>query len=165
MDRWMASQSKEEGEHYYLSTACLHGQHESCRRACEWCTTCCLCKCHQVRDIIILSANTQFPREACGFILNSEQAVVTCTNVAEDPYSSFRIGPAEAERWWSTGQVVGVWHSHSGGPAVPSEKDEELAVPGIESWIYSVPDEDLAVYLPDEQGRLQLVRFDEGGAP
>jgi len=30
----------------YLSTACHHGLHMRCRRACEFCGTLCVCECH-----------------------------------------------------------------------------------------------------------------------
>lgn len=112
-----------------------------------------------VKEAIAAASNALFPEEACGFILGYE-AVVSCANVAEEPCVAFRIDPSEADHWWGTGWVTGVWHSHPGDPAVPSEADQALAVPGIETWIYSVPDEDLGVYLPDEAGRLQLVRFE-----
>lgn len=32
--------------HTYLSTACYHGHHDSCRRLCKYCPASCLCKCH-----------------------------------------------------------------------------------------------------------------------
>ena len=33
-------------DHYYLSTACLHAEHEQCRRACKFCSARCHCHCH-----------------------------------------------------------------------------------------------------------------------
>jgi hypothetical protein len=32
---------------HYLSTACVHGKHESCRFTCKFCDSGCLCKCHE----------------------------------------------------------------------------------------------------------------------
>jgi proteasome lid subunit RPN8/RPN11 len=111
-----------------------------------------------IREAIAVSSTASFPEEACGLVLGYER-VVTCSNVSEEPFTSFRIDPEEAEMWWATGKVTGVWHSHCFDPAVPSERDQELAVPELECLIYSVLDEDLGVYFPDEQGLLQLVRF------
>lgn len=50
----------EEG-HIYLSTACLHGEHEYCQAArglfgikqpatCKWCTAPCICHCHVIEE-------------------------------------------------------------------------------------------------------------------
>lgn len=94
-------------------------------------------------------ANARFPEEACGFVLG-DGTIVACTNTAEDPQHDFLIDPVEAERWWGTGDVVAVWHSHCFDPAVPSERDEELAVAGLEHWVYSVLDEDLQKYVLKE---------------
>lgn len=32
--------------HIYFSTACLHGAHADCRRACKFCGEACICNCH-----------------------------------------------------------------------------------------------------------------------
>lgn len=113
----------------------------------------------QMKERIQTEANARFPEEACGFVLSGRQVVV-CENAAEDPLQSFLIDPDEAERWWLTGGVTAVWHSHCAAPAIPSGDDEALAVPWLECWIYSVPDEDLGIYLPDSDGRLQLLRME-----
>ena len=107
-----------------------------------------------MKQAIADAANVSFPEEACGFLLESG-TVVVCPNGAEDRVNSFRIPADVADYWWQTGTVVGVWHSHCFDPAVPSEADEELAVAGIKTLIYSVPDEDLMVYVLLD-GKLQL---------
>lgn len=112
-----------------------------------------------MREAIAAEANARFPEEACGFILGYGR-VVACRNVAEEPQQSFVIDPVQADKWWGTGQVVGVWHSHCFDPAVPSADDQALAVPRLEHWIYSVPDEDLYVYELDNNGTLQLLRME-----
>lgn len=38
------------GEHIYLSTACLHDQHERCPLVCQWCGDDCLCLCHRSKE-------------------------------------------------------------------------------------------------------------------
>ena len=112
-----------------------------------------------MKDAIARAAERLFPMEACGFVLR-DGAVVGCRNVAEDPLTSFRIGQDEADDWWATGLVAGVWHSHPNDGAVPSEQDEQLAVPSLDFYIYSIQEEDLACYRPDREGRLQLVWLD-----
>lgn len=111
-----------------------------------------------MKEAIAAAANALFPLEACGFVLRGG-AVVTCRNEADDPFTGFVIGRDEADDWWATGQVEGVWHSHPQSHAVPSSDDQRLAVPTLDFYIYSVPDEDLAVYRPDPCGRLQLVQL------
>jgi hypothetical protein len=37
----------DESEHDYLSTACLHGEHQHCRLVCKFCPAECRCECHQ----------------------------------------------------------------------------------------------------------------------
>lgn len=32
--------------HVYLSTACFHELHESCRETCKYCSIPCVCTCH-----------------------------------------------------------------------------------------------------------------------
>ena len=50
-----------QGQHRYLSTACLHGEHDYCRSAqgqagtktpgtCKFCPAQCVCDCHQEHD-------------------------------------------------------------------------------------------------------------------
>lgn len=36
----------EDATHFYLSTACLHGEHVHCRLACKFCGSECQCTCH-----------------------------------------------------------------------------------------------------------------------
>lgn len=107
-----------------------------------------------LRAIAVASA-ALYPQEACGFVLGYER-VVECTNAAREPLDAFYIQSEEAERWWKTGEVTAVWHSHPRDPAVPSQRDQEMAVPGLGFWIYSLPDAALGVYVRDEEGQLRL---------
>lgn len=107
-----------------------------------------------MKDAIATAANSTWPEEACGFLLESG-TVVVCPNGAEDPVNFFSIPRDAAEYWWQTGTVVGVWHSHGFAPAIPSDDDEALAVDGVKTLIYSVPDEDLGIYVLRD-GRLHL---------
>lgn len=115
----------------------------------------------EMREQIAELANAEAPKEACGFVLDGTM-VVACTNVDDAPWYRFKIGEEEARQWYGSGRVTGVWHSHPTGPALPSEADEEMAAAGsifLEHWIYSVEDEDLAVYIVDANERLQLVEM------
>lgn len=33
--------------HFYVSTYCVHGDHDHCRLACKICEAMCLCPCHE----------------------------------------------------------------------------------------------------------------------
>lgn len=113
-----------------------------------------------MKQAIAAASLARFPLEACGFILATGQ-MVEATNAAEDPAVHFLVDSDTLLRWWPTGQVIGVWHSHCFDPAIPSDDDEQLAHPELECWIYSVTDEQLGVYRPDDQGKLQLVYLEE----
>lgn len=113
-----------------------------------------------IRAAIVAEATARFPEEACGFIL-STGTVVMAKNIAQDPANNFMLDPAVGELWWPTGKVSGVWHSHCFDSAVPSERDESLAQPGLECWIYSVMDEQLGIYKPDKNGKLQLLGMED----
>lgn len=119
---------------------------------------------HPARQQIEEYALRAFPREACGFVLETG-AVVDCTNTDDAPFYRYTIDPAEAQHWWNTGRVRGVWHSHPNDPAVPSEGDMQQWQGDTLLWpfdclIYSVPDEDLGTYRADGSGRLALLRME-----
>lgn len=44
------AQLRAERHEHYTSTACMHAQHESCRRQCKFCGRDCLCSCHAALD-------------------------------------------------------------------------------------------------------------------
>lgn len=115
-----------------------------------------------IQDDVRTLSNLAYPKEACGFIFinapvpGSGVYAQSVDNVAEWPYAQFRIRDADAQWALGTGRCVGVWHSHCSDPAVPSELDQELAPDGMYFLIYAVQDEDLAVFLKDEDGQLAL---------
>jgi hypothetical protein len=56
--------AQEVSPHQYISTACLHGQHEKCRRFCKYCKVPCACKgCAHVEEV---SPPSPEPRETDG---------------------------------------------------------------------------------------------------
>lgn len=112
-----------------------------------------------VQDAVRELANLAYPEEACGFVFTNEPGtsgvyVQAVDNVAEWPYAQFRIRDIDAQLALQSGRCIAVWHSHCADPAVPSEMDVELAPPGIYFIIYAVQDEDLAVFLRDDDGKL-----------
>jgi proteasome lid subunit RPN8/RPN11 len=111
-----------------------------------------------VTTVLAAASLARFPEEACGFILRDGTEVIA-ENVAEDRTRSFVIDEQMVAVWWPTGLIKAVWHSHCYAPAVPSDRDQSQAHPGLECWIYSVLDEQLGIYLPDEQGRLHLLEM------
>lgn len=84
-----------------------------------------------------------FPAECCGLLLGKPRDdetvrigwVEPCVNQAPDQRCRFTISPESlmaAYRWARDRgeKVVGTYHSHPGGSAVPSEIDRESAWPG-----------------------------------
>ena len=86
-------------------------------------------------DTIAAHARSEHPRECCGLLTGSAQAVlkaVPVENVAADPFRRFEIAPeaylAEIRRCREQGgEVVGAYHSHPLTAAEPSPTDLELA--------------------------------------
>ncbi len=91
----------------------------------------------------ILAEAAEWPaREICGLLGGCGFRVDTvraCDNVAADPSTTFEIDPRvlfAAQRAARTGgpAVIGHYHSHPSGSAVPSKRDEEAAHGG-EVWL------------------------------
>ncbi|WP_210357983.1 M67 family metallopeptidase [Sphingomonas beigongshangi] len=82
-------------------------------------------------------------REVCGLLLGRDdrvEAVVACDNVADDPARRFEIDPAAllaAHRAARAGAppIVGHYHSHPSGRAVPSPRDAADAAPDGTIWL------------------------------
>jgi desampylase len=97
---------------------------------------------HQ-RQLLLDWAAAAGDRECCGLLLGQndvvEQAELT-TNVADNPKSNFEIDPAAlifAEKNARQGgvQILGYFHSHPGGVAVPSATDASLAAADDRRWL------------------------------
>lgn len=79
------------------------------------------------------------PLEACGlvYIYKGRPRLHQCHNIAADPVSDFAIDPVDFARAEACGEVVGVVHSHPGGPDGPTLLDRSSHLgSGLDWWIY-----------------------------
>ena len=87
---------------------------------------------------LLAEAEASPDREICGLLFGESATVLDArpaTNVAADPATTFEIDPAAllaAYRAQRVGgpRLVGHYHSHPAGQAVPSACDAEAAEPG-----------------------------------
>ena len=95
-----------------------------------------------------------FPAECCGLLLGRVEGgeavhigwVEPCVNQAADRHCRFTISPDSllaAYRWARDRgeQLVGTYHSHPQGAAVPSEIDRESAWPGASYLIVGLSEQ------------------------
>nr|WP_281250980.1 M67 family metallopeptidase [Sphingomonas mucosissima] len=91
----------------------------------------------------IVSETMRFPVETCGLLLgfdNAVEAIEPCDNVHATPATHFELDPAalfRALRRGRTGgpQVIGHYHSHPSGVAMPSPTDAAQAAPDGAYWL------------------------------
>lgn len=105
----------------------------------------------QAFDAMLDAARTTFPREACGILFCDSSAgedpteipridrFAIAVNIHPDPETRFEIDPHSliaAHRTQRAGgaQVLGYFHSHPNGPAIPSALDSALAEGGRAIW-------------------------------
>ncbi len=114
--------------------------------------------------IIMLAAAT--PDEICGLLLGGAgriEAIAPAPNVAPDPARHFELDPAvllAAHRQARTGglAVIGHYHSHPSGVAMPSATDLACAAPDGSLWlIVAGTQAGLWSALPDTQGQVHFV--------
>lgn len=89
---------------------------------------------------MIAHAAAEAPREACGLIVGDGSRVmeiIPVKNVADDPHKRYRMDPAALADYLprlDAGRLtlIGFYHSHPTGQAVPSETDiREAAYPDV----------------------------------
>lgn len=94
-------------------------------------------------DRIEQAARDADPNECCGLLLGQGQQVheiAPARNVAEDPTRRFEIDPAaliaahRSSRQGAPG-VIGHYHSHPTGPALPSTCDADMASADGSIWL------------------------------
>ena len=95
-----------------------------------------------VLETLRAETSAAHPRECCGLLLGVGETIaiaVPCANVAADPLCHFEIDPAAliaAHRTEREGGalVVGYYHSHPDGRAVPSATDRASAARDGRVW-------------------------------
>ena len=110
----------------------------------------------QALDVMIRDAQETFPDECCGFFYGSEtnsdrqivQALPVYNSKEGDKRRRFEIAPLDymnAETYAEENglALLGIYHSHPGAPAIPSEQDREAAQPYFSYIILSVYEEKL----------------------
>lgn len=77
---------------------------------------------------IVDTGIAQYPKEACGLILNvgKKTFAVACDNVSDDPKNRFKISPTDYAKFARKGDVVAIWHTHTDEPATASLADVEM---------------------------------------
>jgi proteasome lid subunit RPN8/RPN11 len=96
-----------------------------------------------VADSLRSAAEAAAPSEACGLLIGQPgriDAVVPARNVAEHPERSFEIDPqtllrTHREVRTSGKRVIGHYHSHPDGTALPSRRDAARAVEDDQLWL------------------------------
>ena len=70
-----------------------------------------------INDEILAHAESEYPKECCGFVVNSNgrQIYIPCKNVADDPENFFEIAPEEVAKIYINYEPLAVVHSHPDG--------------------------------------------------
>ena len=99
-----------------------------------------------VRKAIAAHARKDAPRECCGLLVGKGHRVevaVPMANAARTPRTAFRIDPAEhiavrrvLRHIAPDRAIVGVYHSHPKGPALPSPRD--IAEANYPDWLFVI---------------------------
>lgn len=108
-------------------------------------------------EAIIQEARRAYPHECCGLLTGhgddtvAVTAVLPMNNVSPDPARSFAIDPQQhfdalREARAGGGHVVGHYHSHPRGAAVPSAHDLAMAHDPAAMWLIVSPEGELKAY-------------------
>jgi proteasome lid subunit RPN8/RPN11/molybdopterin converting factor small subunit len=108
-----------------------------------------------------------YPMEACGFLLGENRlarvfisSIIPGSPKAKESYglSAEELNEAEAKAKSVSQEVLGFFHSHPQGEAIPSEVDHAEAIPGYVYVIFSFKDKKLGLInfyqLDETTGRL-----------
>ena len=98
-------------------------------------------------------AEQEKPNEACGIlaIVDGLEKYFPCRNIANEPTHMFVIHPDDWVTAEDQGTVVGVFHSHVGNSAKPSEVDVKFADAMTAKWyIYATESSAWEVYYPSK---------------
>lgn len=94
-------------------------------------------------DVVLAHARAEHPREACGLLIGVSGQIrraIAADNVAARPEAIFEIDPAtllrvHREVRGSSEIVLGHYHSHPNGRALPSRADAARAVSDGQVWV------------------------------
>ena len=100
-------------------------------------------------DGLLAAAKNSPDAEVCGLLLGAAgriEAAEACANVAPDPARAFEIDPAALFAAYRRARgggapVIGHYHSHPSGEAVPSARDEAQAMGDGALWLILAGDE------------------------
>ena len=85
-----------------------------------------------IKAAITAHANAEYPREACGVIVNGEY--IPCTNISPDN-AQFEIDPWDIVGASKEGEITAYVHSHPDGSCTPSQPDRvQMSKHGL-PWI------------------------------
>lgn len=97
--------------------------------------------------LIRIEAERAYPNECCGLLIGSRGAaaakvetVIKAANVADQPKRRFEVDPETLFTAYkgareAGSEVLGHYHSHPGGEAVPSIHDRARAIARGEVWL------------------------------
>ena len=91
------------------------------------------------------------PKEACGLlaIIKGKETFWPCENLSEAPDEYFVMCPDSWAECEDQGELIGIVHSHTYGPAFPSEADKASCEHlGLPFYIYSVENKDWQSFKP-----------------
>jgi desampylase len=122
----------------------------------------------ELRAILLNEAQKAHPAECCGLLIGQNDIltrILPAANVSETPHTHFEIDPVvliAAEKAARAGQgsevILGYYHSHPSGEAMPSQTDAQMAAPDGRYWII-IAARQLAAFKTSENGAL-WGRFD-----
>lgn len=104
----------------------------------------------ETKDSIVAHAKAEFPREACGLIINDagHETYLPCRNLAENQ-RDFILDPTDYAVAEDLGDILAVVHSHPNAPAAPSQADRVGCEATQLPWhIVSIPSESWAMITP-----------------
>jgi proteasome lid subunit RPN8/RPN11 len=117
-------------------------------------------------DAIRAAARSAMPLEACGLLVGTAADRVSrlepAGNVAAEPARRFEVDPRQLlalhRRLRGTPErLIGHWHSHPGGQAVPSACDREMVADPDMAWlIVAAPDGPIRAWRPVADGFAEI---------
>jgi proteasome lid subunit RPN8/RPN11 len=114
----------------------------------------------EVRQVLVAEARSAHPQECCGILLGEGThitAIQSAVNVHPTPETHFEIDPqalVDAHRSARKGgpQVIGYYHSHPTGSAVPSATDRAMAAGDGRIWAIIGSDGEVAFWRDEAKG-------------